>query len=132
MAIELQVTSVVALVTGEPRERQVYQGQGDARRVVGRFTDGGGRPLSAVPAVVVAEPLGMLSDATVLLPDMQATGLTAGAIIRVEGNTTARLSGGDFAAIRASVTGERVTPVGQFQEWVTQGRGGKAGDGRAA
>ena len=132
MAIELQVTSVTALVTGEPRERQVYQGQGDARRVVGRFTDGDGRPLSAVPAVVMAEPLGMLGDATVLLPDMQAAGLTPGAIIRVEGNTTARLAGGDFAAIRASVTGERVTPVGRWQEWVAQGRPGKTGDGRAA
>ena len=66
MAIELRVTSVTALVTGEPRERQVYQGQGDARRVVGRFTDADGRPLSAVSAVVVAEPLGMLGDATVL------------------------------------------------------------------
>ena len=78
---------MTALVTGEPRERQVYQGQGDARRVVGRFTDADGRPLSAVSAVVVAEPLGMLGDATVLLPDMQAAGLTPGAIIRVEGNT---------------------------------------------
>ena len=132
MAIELQVTSVTALVTGEPRERQIYQGQGDARRVVGRFTDADGRPLSAVSAVVVAEPLGMLGDATVLLPDMQAAGLAQGAIIRVEGNTVARLSGGDFAAIRASVTGERVTPVGLFQEWVSQGRPVKAGDGKAA
>ena len=132
MAIEVQVSSVTALVTGEPRERQVYQGQGDSRRVVGRFTDGDGRPLSSVPAVVVAEPLGMLGDATVLLPDMQAAGLTAGAIIRVEGNTIARLAGGDFAAIRASVTGERITPVGRWQEWIVQGRPAKSGDARAA
>lgn len=132
MAIELQVTSVTALVTGEPRERQVYQGQGDARRVVGRFTDADGRPLSAVPAVVVAEPLGMLGDATVLLPDMQAAGLQMGSVVRVEGNTTARLSGGDFAAIRAAITGERVTPVGVFQAWVAQGGPAKVGDGKAA
>ena len=132
MAIELRVTSVTALVTGEPRERQVYQGQGDARRVVGRFTDADGRPLSAIPAVVVAEPLGMLGDATVLLPDMQASGLQMGSVVRVEGNTTARLSGGDFAAIRAAITGERVTPVGVFQTWVSQGGPVKAGDGKAA
>ena len=132
MAIELRVTSVTALVTGEPRERQVYQGQGDARRVVGRFTDADGRPLSAVPAVVVAEPLGMLGDATVLLPDMQAAGLQMGSVVRVEGNTTARLSGGDFAAIRAAITGERVSPVGVFQAWVAQGGPVKAGDGKAA
>ena len=50
MAIELRLTSVTALVTGEPLERQVYQGKGDARRVVGRFTDADGRPLSAVSA----------------------------------------------------------------------------------
>ena len=132
MAIELRVTSVTALVTGEPRERQVYQGQGDARRVVGRFTDADGRPLSAVSAVVVAEPLGLLGDATVLLPDMQAAGLQMGSVVRVEGNTTARLAGGDFAAIRTSITGERVTPVGVFQAWVTQGGPAKAGDGKAA
>jgi hypothetical protein len=132
MAIELRVTSVTALVTGDPRERQVYQGQGVARRVVGRFTDADGRPLSAVPAVVVAEPLGMLGDATVLLPDMQAAGLQMGSVVRVEGNTTARLSGGDFAAIRAAITGERVTPVGVFQAWVAQGGPAKTGDGKAA
>ncbi len=44
MAIELQVTSVTALVTSEPRERQIYDGRGDDRRVKGRFVDGAGRP----------------------------------------------------------------------------------------
>ena len=32
MAIELQVTSVTALVTSEPRERQIYDGRGDDRQ----------------------------------------------------------------------------------------------------
>ena len=40
MAIELQVSSVTALVTSEPRERQIYDGRGDNRTVKGRFTDG--------------------------------------------------------------------------------------------
>ena len=46
MAIELQVSSVTALVTSEPRERQIYDGRGDNRTVKGRFTDGEGRPVS--------------------------------------------------------------------------------------
>jgi hypothetical protein len=120
MAIELQVSSVSALITGEPRERQIYRGQGDKRESAGRLTDADGRPVSGV------------GDATVLLPDMQAAGLTPGAIIRVEGNTVARLAGGDFAAIRATVTGERVTPVGRWQDWIAQGRPAKSGEGRAA
>lgn len=71
MAIELQLSSsVVALVTSEPRERQVYEGRGDDRKARGRFTDGEGRPVSSVSAVVVADPLGMLGDATVQLPDL--------------------------------------------------------------
>lgn len=132
MAIELQVSSVTALVTGEPRERQIYRGQGDKRESAGRLTDAEGRPVSGVAAVVMAEPLGLLGEATVLLPDVQAAGLVPGAIIRVEGNTTARLAGGDFATIRTSVTGERVTPIGRWQEWIAQARPAKSGDGRAA
>lgn len=132
MAIELQVSSVTALVTGEPKERQIYRGQGDKRESAGRLTDTDGRPVSGVSAVVMAEPLGLLGDATLLLPDVQAVGLVPGAIIRVEGTTTARLAGGDFATIRTSVTGERVTPIGRWQEWIAQARPTKAGDGRAA
>jgi hypothetical protein len=132
MAIELQVTSVTALVTGEPREKNVYQGKGDDRKVVGRFTDSDGRPMSTVPAVVVAAPLGLLGDASVVIPDMQAANLALGTVVRVEGITTARLAGGDFAAIRATVTGERITPVGQFQAWVAQGGPVKASDAKAA
>jgi hypothetical protein len=132
MAIELQVTSVTALVTGEPRERHIWQGKGDDKVAVGRVTDGEGRPLSAFPAVVVAAPLGLLGDASVVIPDMQAANLALGTVVRVEGITTARLAGGDFAAIRATVTGERITPVGQFQAWVAQGGPAKAGDGKAA
>lgn len=132
MAIEMLVTSVTALVTGEPRERHIWQGKGDDKVAVGRVTDGDGRPLSAVPAVVLADPLGMLGDVTVVLPDMQAAGLVKGAIVRVEGHTTARLSGGNFATIRTVITGERITPVGVFQEWVQQARPAKTSDTRAA
>ena len=86
MAIELQVSSVTALVIGEPKERQIYKGKGDKRESAGRLTDAEGRPVSGVSAVVMAEPLGMLGDATVLLPDIQAAGLVPGAIIRIEGS----------------------------------------------
>lgn len=132
MAIELPLVSVVALVTSEPRERQIYEGRGDDRKARGRFTDGEGRPVSSVSAVVVADPLGMLGDATVQLPDLQMIGLVPGAVIRVEGTITARLAGADYAAIRATITGERVVPLGQWSEWIAQHRGGKAAEGRAA
>lgn len=134
MAIELQLSSVTALVTSEPRERQVYEGRGDDRKSRGRFTDAEGRPVSMVSAVVLAEPLGLLGDAQVQLPDVQMTGLLPGAVIRVEGVITARLAGGDYAAIRATITGERVTPLGSWVEWVAaaQSRGGKPADSRAA
>jgi hypothetical protein len=131
MAIELQVSSVTALVTSEPRERQIYDGRGDDRKIKGRFLDAAGRPVSAV---VVAEPIGLLPDAQVQLPDIQMTGLVPGAVVRIEGDTTARLTGGDYAAIRATVTGERITPLGQWTEWITAagGRGGKPSETRAA
>ena len=134
MAIELQLSAVTALVTSEPRERQVYSGRGDDRKSMGRFTDSEGRPVSTVSAVVLAEPLGLLADAQVQLPDVQMTGLVPGAVIRVEGVTTARLAGGDYAAVRATVTGERQTPLGHWTEWVTaaQARATKPADSRAA
>ena len=52
MAIELQVVSVTALVTGEPRERQMYEGRGDDRKAKGRVVDVAGRPLSSVTVAV--------------------------------------------------------------------------------
>ena len=132
MAIELQLSSVVALVTSEPREKQIYDGRGEDRKVKGRFTDAEGRPVSMVSAVVMAEPVGML-EAMVQLPDVQMTGLVPGAVIRVEGTITARLAGGEYGSIRATVTGERLTPIGQWAEWIAQARpAGKATDSRAA
>ena len=81
--------------------------------------------MSTVNAVVVAEPVGLLPDAQVQLPDIQATGLVPGAVVRIEGSTTARLTGGDYAAIRAIVTGERVTPLGQWTDWIAAQRPGR-------
>ena len=134
MAIELQVTAVTALVTSEPRERQIYDGRGDDRRVKGRFVDSSGRPVSVVSAVVVAEPVGLLPDAQVQLPDIQMSGLVPGAVVRIEGTTTVGLTGGDYAAIRATVTGERISPLGQWTEWIASaaGRSGKPSETRAA
>lgn len=125
MAIELQVTSMVALVTSEPRERQVYEGRGDDRKAKGRVVDGLGRPLSAVNAVVMADPLGLVADAQVQLPDAQMTGLVPGAVVRIEGSLTARLAGGDYASIRATFTGERIEPLGRWADWITTSGNGK-------
>ena len=133
MAIELQVSSVTALVTSEPRERQMYEGRGDDRKVKGRFSDAHGRPVSTVSAVVLAEPIGLLPDAQVQLPDLQMTGLVAGAVIRLDGEITVRLSGGDYAAIRAVVTGERVSPLGHWAEWIAAHiQTGKPAESKAA
>jgi hypothetical protein len=133
MAIELQLSSVVALVTSEPREKQVYDGRGEDRKARGRFTDAEGRPVSMVSAVVMADPVGMLGEAMVQLPDVQMTGLVPGAVIRVEGTITARLAGGDYGAVRATITGERLTPIGQWADWIAQARpAGKLAVSRAA
>ena len=135
MAIEVQVSAVTVLVTSEPKERMTYEYQGDKKVPKGRLADADGRPLTGVSAVVVCEPLGMLGEAQVLLPDVQARALAMGAIVRVEGShVVAKLTGGDFASIRATITGERVSPVGQWLEWVAgAGRpSGKPSDTRAA
>ena len=89
--------------------------------------------MSMVSAVVMADPVGMLGEAMVQLPDVQMTGLVPGAVIRVEGTITARLAGGDYGAVRATITGERLTPIGQWADWIAQARTTvKAADSRAA
>ena len=56
-----------------------------------------------------------------------------GAVVRIEGTTTVRLTGGDYASIRATVTGERISPLGQWTEWIAaSGRSGKPSETRAA
>jgi hypothetical protein len=125
MALELQVLSAIALVTGDPRQKSTYRGRGDQREVVGRATDGEGRQVSSVNAVVIADPLGVIGDAQVLLPDLQMTGLEAGAVIRVEGTIQVRLSGREFGVISAQVTGERQTPIGNYVEWAQAAASGK-------
>jgi hypothetical protein len=133
MAIELEIQTAYALVTGDVRERKVYSGRGEQRVEAGRHTDSDGRPVSMVSAVVVAEPLGLLGDAQVQLPDVQMSGLVPGAAIRLEGRLTVRLSGRDFGAIGAVVSGERLTPIGNFVEWtVAAANGKKPVEGRAA
>ena len=66
------------------------------------------------------------------LPDLQMTGLVPGAVIRIEGGTIARLTGGDYAAIRATVTGERQTPPGAWTETIAaQSKAGTPAESRA-
>lgn len=125
MALELELVSAIALVTSEPREKKTYRGRGDQREETGRATDVDGRPVSTVNAVVIAEPLGLMPDAQVSLPDVQMAGLEPGAAIRLEGRLTVRLSGRDFGAIGAAVIGERLTPLGSFVEWAMAAANGK-------
>ena len=106
---------VVALVLSDPRERSAYTGTGDARQVTGRALDGEGRPLSAFSALLVGESLGLIGDATVQVPDSQVTGLEAGAAVRLDGSASMRFIGGDYGAVRATVTAERLSPLGDGQ-----------------
>lgn len=133
MALEVPVSAVTALVTSAAREKQVYEGRGDDKKPKGRLTDAEGRPVSGVSAVVWCNPLGMLPDVTVLLPDIQAKSLVPGAIVQIDGSTVARLAGGDYAAIRSTITGERVTPLGMWADWVSSAtRPAKTADRSAA
>ena len=125
MAIELEVQSALALITGEVRERKTYEGRGDARRETGRAADADGRPVSVVSAVVVAEPLGLLGDAQVQLPDVQLAHVEPGMAIKLEGRLSVRLSGREYGAIGALVAGERITPLGNFVEWTQAAANGK-------
>lgn len=125
MPLEVQVSSAAALVTGEPREKQLYEGQGESRRVRGRATDAEGRPVSGVNAVVIAEPLGLLGDAQLVLPDLQMTGMVPGAVVRIEGQIRVKLSGQQYGVINATVMGERQTPIGNYVEWTAAAVNGK-------
>ena len=117
MAIEVEIGSAAALVTGEARERKLYEGTGDSRRITGRATDDSGRPLSVADAVVITDSLGLLGDAQVQLPDIQMTGLKPGMVIQLEGRLSVRLAGGDYGSIRSAVTAERLSPLGDYVEW---------------
>lgn len=134
MAMQMQVSGAVALVTGEPRERQTYSGSGESRTVAGRATDAAGRPVSGVSAVVVGDSVGLVADATVLLPDAQMTGLMPGAVIRLDGDLSMRLVGGDYGSVRATFTGERLTPLGDGVAALRAmgEKAGKSETGRAA
>jgi hypothetical protein len=125
MALELELVSAIALVTSEPREKKIYKGRGDQREESGRATDVDGRPVSTVNAVVIAEPLGLVGDAQVSLPDVQLARVEPGMAIRLEGRLSVRLSGRDFGAIGAVVSGERITPLGSFVEWTLAAANGK-------
>lgn len=118
MAIEMQISNAHALVLEKARERQVYDGRGENRTVRGRATDEMGRPLSGVSAVVITEGMGLLPDAQVQLPDIEAAGLQPGMVISLDGKISARLSGGDYASIRSTITAERMTLIGDFTEWI--------------
>jgi hypothetical protein len=112
MAMNVDLSSALALVVSEPRERQSYSGTGDTRVVSGRLVDVAGRPLSGCSALVLTDAFGLASDATVLVPDSQGAGLIPGSVVRLDGTLTARLVGGDYGSIRTTVTAERITPLG--------------------
>lgn len=110
-----------AVVRNGASERQAYEGRGESRRPVGRLTDAAGRPVSGAGAVLDVPGVGFLSDATILAPDVYGDVMAAGAVVRLVGaEITARLSGGDFGAIRATIEGvERVEPIGALDDVIT-------------
>lgn len=115
----IPVGDVTALVTGNPSERQRYEGRGDGRRPVGRATDDEGRPVSGAPAVAQTPILGLLANATLLVPDSQAATLVAGNLVTISG-AHVTLSGGDFGQVRATVTGTHATPLATFEEAIAK------------
>lgn len=118
MALQMKLASAIAMVTGEAREKNLYAGQGDQQQKVGRKTDRDGRPLSSVAALVIAEPVGVLDNATVLLPDLQLAGIAPHTAIRLEGELVLMLRGKEYSVIASELTAERMTPLGSWVEWV--------------
>lgn len=107
--------NAIAVVTKPARERQSYSGTGDKRQVVGRLTDDQGRPLSGASVLLSTEAMGIIPDATVLIPDAQTELLAEGAVVMLAGKMSARIVGGDFGAVRSTVSGiEAVQQVGEI------------------
>jgi len=125
MALRMKLQAAIAMVTGEVKEKDLYAGSGDKQQKVGRRTDRDGRPLSAVSALVIAEPIGVVDNASVLLPDLQLAGMEPGTAIRLEGELDLVLKGKEFSVITAELTAERMTPLGSWVEWVKAGAAGK-------
>lgn len=107
--------TATAIVTKAARQRQEYAGTGDKRQVVGRLSDDQGRPLSGAAVLLATGTVGLISDATVLVPDVQAEQLVEGAVVALSGTMSARIVGGDYGAVRSTVTGvESVQQVGEI------------------
>lgn len=114
--MEIQLgQNAIAVVTKSARERQSYTGTGDKRQIVGRLTDDQGRPLSGASVLLSTEAMGIIPDATVLVPDAQTEQLAEGAVVMLAGKMSARIVGGDFGAVRSTVSGiEGVQQVGEI------------------
>jgi hypothetical protein len=88
--------------------------------------------LSAVSALVIAEPIGVVDNASVFLPDLQLAGMEPGTAIRLEGELDLVLKGKEFSVITADLTAERMTPLGSWVEWVKTAASRKPTESRAA
>lgn len=96
-------TSAVLVITGEARERVVWEG---GQRTDRRVMDVDGRPVSSVTGLV-ATGAGLVADVVASVPDALITeDVTPGAVMEVTGALLLDVSGGREAyEVRASVTG---------------------------
>lgn len=116
--------SIRVFATSDPRQAQAYEGSGDSRRVVGRLTNSAGEPLSRVSIVAATPTMGLLGDATLEAPDTVLEAVPSGSFCEVAGDLSARLVGGDFGTVRATVQGaHQVKGLGSATELML----GKAG-----
>lgn len=118
MAMSVPLGKMIrAFITADPRPAQAYEGSGDSRRVVGRLTNTAGEPVSRVSIVAATPALGLLGDATLEVPDTAAEVVRSGDFIEVGGDLSARLVGGDFGTVRATIQGtQSVKPIGSATE----------------
>lgn len=118
MAMSVGIGKTIRLFTTQaPRQAQTYEGSGESRRVVGRLTNAAGELLSRVSVVAATPTMGLLGDATLELPDSMAETIHPGDFVEVNGDLSARLVGGDFGAVRATIQGaQAVKSLGSATE----------------
>lgn len=127
MSMDISIANgTTAVVKAKASERQSYEGRGESRRAVGRMIDKAGRPVSGAGAVAVVPGVGLLADATVLAPDVYGEVMQEGAVVRLVGDgITAKLSGGDYGAIRATISGvERIEAIGLLADVIAAAEAG--------
>lgn len=103
------IESGYALIIEQAREGRVWQ-EGVPKEQRPRKVNDNNVPLSEVAAMTVIPMLGFTSI-TLQAPDSQAAAMAPGALVTF-GRATVALRGGDYGAIKTTVTVEHLTPAG--------------------